>query len=320
MPRYVPEYLKTRMNAGAMTLAELIWIKPTVGAVIAFTDFEEDLEVDDVIYSATPGMQMKKTQSTITLSVDNSEGQGVIAGLLTASAIFSGKYEGAEFERAICDYAVIKGYEPGVPLDPVQNRAILMAGTLGRFTVTDLGFSVELRSKAQRLQQQVGDVISPQCRVRKLFDEQCKAPFNGTGTPNPDPDTGLIPDGIPSGGPWGYHVSGSVQSVPPGSELTFRSSVVDPYPLGWFRHGLLTWTTGDNIGMTVDVREDFMSGGVRMLALVSPEGLPPTVGWGFDLEAGCDRTHSACVRKFHNAKHFQGDPWIIGDTEFYKLP
>ena len=325
MPRYIPGYMYARLAAGAQTLAELIKIKPNPGPgeEIAFTDYEEDLTVDGTTYVARPGIKMQKSQSTMTLAVDNSEAQGVVTTPITTALLYAGAYDGAEFERAVCDYAVIKGYDNMAPIAG-QNRIVLMSGYLGRFVITDKGFTVELRSKAQLLQQNVGEVISSSCRVRRLFDERCKAPKSRLGRPNPDPITGQTPPGG-GAGPWGYIANGTVDALLIDglgrvNELMFRAAVVDGYPLGWFRHGTLLWTSGDNNGLEVDVREDLMFGGQRVICLVSPEGHPFQAGWGFTLEAGCDRTHSACVIKFQNAIHFQGDPWIMGDTEFYRLP
>lgn len=82
---------------------------------------------------------------------------------------------------------------------------------------------------------------------------------------------------------------------------------------GFFDFGVVTWLTGANAGLSMEVKS-FSAGQVT---LVLPMPFPiSTAGDSpsdtFKIVAGCDKAFATCRDKFHNVENFRGEPFIPG--------
>lgn len=326
MPRDIPSGLLSKIQSQVSTLTELIKIACADGSVFAFTRHSEDITIpfnsnnlrqfDGVTYKSRPGMNASRTTMNLSLGVDNSEAEGFFrSGVITLDMVLSRKFEAARFERAICDYENVS-----------LGRYIFQEGFVGRITIVDNAFRVELRGLMQALQQPTGTVLSRYCNVKDVADSRCKFPITTNGLASSF-------YGFP------YKVTGTV-TAPNQNPTVFDSSISTAIPGGgvsdpaklvaaakWFTRGKLVWTSGNNSGRSMEViAESYtLPGDNRRLTLLEPMGNAIQTGDTFELYAGCDRTLETCRTKFKasvtgfevgNAENFRGFPHIIGDKVY----
>jgi hypothetical protein len=146
---------------------------------------------------------------------------------------------------------------------------------------------------------------------------------------------------------WPYgidpRVAGGVGDAPnPGVQFTSRGAVgVTPSPNTWFNDGILTWESGLNVGVSMEVQlaipSDAVVGGTEFV-LHLPVGFPIDTGDKFRVYAGCSKLigvkpaalqptsvygtfegttltvtdPDGCFPKFNNAVNFRGEPFIPG--------
>lgn len=77
---------------------------------------------------------------------------------------------------------------------------------------------------------------------------------------------------------------------------------------GYFDYGLITFTSGLNIGLSMEVKN--YAPGVIVLQLPMPYAVAP--GDAYTMIAGCDRTLPTCRDRFANVVNFRGEPYLPG--------
>ena len=81
--------------------------------------------------------------------------------------------------------------------------------------------------------------------------------------------------------------------------------------------GALTFTSGDNDGVTIDIRDYVSSTGVITLHFWPVND--PQVGDTVSAVRGCDHVFATCRDTFANAANFRGEPDIPGSTAYFAL-
>lgn len=160
---------------------------------------------------------------------------------------------------------------------------ILPGASLGEVQIKNGEYSVEVRGLGQYLQQPVGGIALKRCDA-SLGDARCQVTLTG------------------------YTVSGAVTGV-----TNHQSFEVDTAPAA--SGGLLTWTGGDNSGLSMEVRN--LSGSDIVLFLPMPYDVQ--VGDTYDVYRGCDKNLSTCRDVFANVVNFRGFPSIVGQDELAKV-
>lgn len=84
---------------------------------------------------------------------------------------------------------------------------------------------------------------------------------------------------------------------------------------GYFDFGLVTWLTGLNAGLKMEVRS-YTTGQVQ-LQLPMPYQIQ--VGDTYNIAAGCDHTFPTCRDKFSNAVNFRGEPYLPGQDKVIQV-
>jgi uncharacterized phage protein (TIGR02218 family) len=196
-------------------------------------------------------------------------------GYITAPDLLAGKYDFAEVEIFIVNY-----------MDISQGRMLLRRGRLGEVTMQKDTFIAELRGLAESLQQTIGELYQPSCRAI-LGDSECKKVLTS------------------------FTFTGTVTTVSSG--LIFTSNALTQ-AAGYFTGGQITWTSGNNNGLKMEVKE-FANKQV-VLAQAMPYAIQ--VGNSFQIIAGCDKTHQTCISKFNNIINFRGEPFVPGTDAISK--
>jgi uncharacterized phage protein (TIGR02218 family) len=257
------------------TLAWLWKVTRTDGAVYGFTTHDRDLVIGGVTYSAESGFLASAAQSKLGASVDNLDIQGAISSsVITAADILAGIWDRAKVVVSVCNWA-----------DLTQGTMIVQTGTLGNLQAAGNGFTCEIRSLSQALQNTIGRVITRRCDAN-LGDTRCGvnlATYTVTGTATADSTDGM----------------------------TFTASDL-PANAG----GLLTWTSGANIGRAMEVKQ--ATGG--SITLVLPMAYNITSGDAYSVSAGCDKNLSTCRDTYSNAINFRGCPHIPGPDAVLAYP
>lgn len=240
------------------------------GLILGFTDHDLDLLVDGITYQASSGFTPSAIASSGALNVDNLDVEGMLdAGAMTEADLLAGIYDHAQIDIFEVNYQ-----------RPADGQLPLRTGWLGEVTLQDGRFLAEVRGLTQPLAQRIGELYNPSCRA-SLGDARCKvnmASHTKTGTL-----TGVT------------------------SRSVLRDTARNE-PAGTFNFGMLTFTSGQNTGTQMEVKE--YTPGLIVLAL--PLARPVSVGDAYTLAEGCDRSFATCVSRFNNAVNFRGEPHVPG--------
>jgi len=276
MSKTISVPLKTEFAKGSNARAWCWYFEQKGGAVFTVTTWARDLLIDGVIYKAKDGVNPMAIQSTADGAVSNSEITGALAEeFVTEEQIVGG----------IWDNCFVTVFEVNAR-DLSMGRLALVSGWLGEMSAGIATFKAELRSLAQALQQQIGDVYQPMCRDR-LGGPGCKFPIET------------------------LRVTSTLTAV--STRRTFTDSARGEAS-DWYGAGVFRVLTGAYAGMEMEVHA-FVAG-VYTLALPLP--FDPTVGMAYSVIPGCRKRHergglfpagiSDCKDKFDNVINFQGEP------------
>ena len=226
--------------------------------------------VDGHTYTAASGMSPSALTSQTGLSVDNLEFTGILsADAILESDLLAGLYDHAEITVFLVNYA-----------DPSMGILPLKTGWIGEVTLRGGQFVAEMRGITARIQQSVGDVYTSSCRAQ-LGDTRCTV--------------NLAP----------YTVTGTATSVE--ASYAFTDSARTEAN-SYFAAGLMTFTSGANAGLSMEIR-DYASGRFGLF-LPLPYAIQP--GDAYTAIAGCDKNFTTCVGTFNNAINFRGEPDVPG--------
>ncbi|MBX7220322.1 MAG: DUF2163 domain-containing protein [Blastocatellia bacterium] len=269
--------MQTHLAQSLTTLCQAWKVMAQDGTTIRVVSHTRNLTIDGELYTALP-IQPAQYEAKSGLAPDNTEVNAILASNIFSEADFlAGKWNFARVEFRVLNY-----------LNPSIGYAQRLVGYFGEITCRNGMFRAELRSLSQLLAQDTGQTTSPHCRVRVLGDSQCKANL-ATHTYNT-----------------------SVASVENRRIFTIGVTKADTY----FDYGLVTWTSGQNLGYSMEVKRSF---GNRIELMLPMSGLL-RVGDTLTIIAGCDRTRGTCRDKFSNAINFQGEPDLPGDRRVVHFP
>jgi len=84
---------------------------------------------------------------------------------------------------------------------------------------------------------------------------------------------------------------------------------------GYFDFGIVTWTGGNNNGLSMEVK----SYTVGQVVLQLPMPYAMQVGDTGSIVAGCDKSLQTCHDRFSNVVKFRGEPYMIGTDRFMQV-
>lgn len=239
-------------------------------SVFGFTSHDKDIVFDSVTYNASTGFTPSAVANNSELSVDNLDVEGVLdSNTITEQDLLAGLYDFAQIEVFMVNYE-----------DLTQGSLNLRTGWLGEVRFTRNRFFAEVRGLMQNLAQVIGDLYSPSCRVQ-LGSAKCGINLTS------------------------FTATGTVTTVT--SNQVFSDSSRNETN-GYFSLGKITFTSGNNNGLSMEVKE-FASG---KITLVFPMPYTVTISDTYSIHAGCDKSFDTCINRFSNATNFRGEPHIPG--------
>lgn len=243
------------------------------GTVYGFTDNVDDLLIGGVLYEAAAGYTPSAIQDKQDLSVSNLELQGLLnSDRITVQDLNAGLWDFAAIEVFQVDY-----------LAPTAGQVILSSGRIGEVSYGETTFTAEMRSQTQLLQQSIGDIYSPSCRAI-LGDARCKV------------NLPAITD------------TAAVTAVLGETAIQIDGAALGKAP-DWYGGGLATFTSGLNIGLSMEVK----SSAAGDIGLYLPMPFAVTAGDALTIAPGCrKRFQQDCIGKYSNAINFRGEPLVPG--------
>ncbi|MCO5129840.1 MAG: DUF2163 domain-containing protein [Xanthobacteraceae bacterium] len=282
--RQVPSALQAKLDSGVTTLARCWVLTRRDGVVQGFTEHDADIAIDGVICRAGTGFTASEAASRFDLSVADSEISGALAdAALTEADLAAGRYDAAQVQSWLVDWSA-----PSL-------RVLTARGVLGEVRREGVAFTAELRGLADLLAQESGRYYTAKCGA-DLGDARCRIDLT-----NP-----------------AYRGAGTVGAVTGASQFTAIG--LDGFVAAWFSAGRLTWTSGVNAGLAVEVKQHRVADGHAVLSLWQAMPEPIAAGDAFTVTAGCDKTLAACRDRFANAANFRGFPHIPGNDFIMSYP
>lgn len=274
MTKSISTALQIAQAAETSTFATCWRCERRDGQVFGFTDHDRVLTIDGLDYEASSGYTATAIRDTQTLAVDNLDVEGVFAsGQITEEDLLAGLWDYAEVRIFEVDWS-----------DLTKGIMRLRKGRIGAVTTGKLSFNAELRGLMQNLQQQVGRLYGPACDA-DLGDARC----------------GVDLDAL--------MVTGAVE-YRNDNRVIFDSSRTEAD--GWFDYGLLTWVTGNNAGLSMEVKRYLNVSG--LIELVLPMPYTVFAGDQYEIRPGCDKAFTTCVNKYSNGDRFRGFPHVPGPS------
>ena len=281
--RSIPAALQDKLDSGVTTLARCWLITRNDGLTQGFTEHDEDVPLGAVICRAGSGLSGSEAAQTLGLAVDGSEISGALSDdSLNEDDLAAGRYDAAAVELWLVDWS-----EPDL-------RVLLAKGSLGEVKREGSAFTAEVRGLTDRLAEDTGRLYTPTCAAA-LGDARCKIDLTDAA----------------------YRGSGTVAAV--SATSTFTASGLDAFDDGWFTGGKLTFTSGANAGLAVEVKSHRKDAAVTFdLWQAMPQ--PIAAGDAFTVTAGCDKRFATCHDKFNNVINFRGFPHIPGNDFVISYP
>lgn len=267
--RTVSAGLEAHIAGEATTLATLWKVTRRDAAVYGFTDHDADLTVGGVTYESSTGYSRSAARALLGAGPTNLDVQGLLdSAALTREDLVAGLWDYAVVEMFLVNWA-----------NTAQGTLQLTKGKLGKVSVGRHRFSAELNGLSKHLDQTIGRVYTPACDD-DLGGPRCQINLAS------------------------FTVGGTVSSVT--SRRVFGTALGQAS--GYFDGGMVTWLTGANAGLEMEVKT-FGSGA---FALQLPMPYTIQAGDTFNVSAGCDKTFATCVSKFANGINYQGFPSVPG--------
>lgn len=274
--------MKALLVNGMHRFASLWTIERKDGVIYRFTDHNATITKSGLTYTPLNGVLASARQKKEGNHPQNLEVIGVISDSSILHAdLAAGRFRGAKVTEMVVDWQYPEQGE-------FQKAVMWITDT----SFTNETWDAQVAGLANRLKRMFGDVVTKSCRWDEHGDADCGvnlADFTLTGTV-------------------------SVVQVP---RRGFTSSQ-NTKPDNWFMFGLLTWTSGLNNGLKMEVRGYLKQNGIFALQLEMPYDIAP--GDAFSVYAGCNRTFNNCKDKFNNVPNFGGRPDVPGTDKMIRTP
>jgi len=258
--------------------AFLLKITGKNGVIYGFTNHDKELTYDGTTYYPAPGLRHLETYYSNSAEVSSSTFQMAYVddGLVDEELVRLGVFDGAEYEiyRVAWD-------------DLAAGHYVHDKGTLAVSKWTEHTMKHETHGFERDLARNVGSLHTASC-IHVFGDQYGDDPHK---------------PGACTLSKASFTVSGEV-SVVDAQRIQF-TIVLTGEADDYFTNGTLTWTSGNNTGMSSPVKKHTV-GGSEIIDLALPTLLPIQAGDTFNVVAGCDKTFEQCRDKFSNTINFLG--------------
>lgn len=275
--RVLPSTLTDSLESGVTTLARCWVVRRTDGVRLGFTDHDNDLAFDGVVFRAGSGLTGSAVERATGMRADSQSISGALQSeAIDEEEITRGLYDSAEVQLWLVDWQ-----------NPAS-RVRLATGRIGEIRRSKTAFEAEILGLSEQLDQPAGRAYIRRCDLR-LGEPLC-----GVNTAQPL-----------------FRGTGTVSTLTGTSR--FVATGLSGYIATWFSEGSLTWTTGGNTGVVSEVKTHLNANGIATLDLWLAPPVEILPGDQFEVTAGCDKRCDTCRVKFNNLINFRGFPHMPGD-------
>jgi uncharacterized phage protein (TIGR02218 family) len=281
MPRTASTNLKSHLALKTTTTSYLWEITRKDAQVFRFTDHDVDISWGGNTYYAVNSAELSEIDQSAQLNPDNFDFAFILSDNdIAKDDVVAGLFDHADVKVHLINYE-----------STADDTTKIAKGKLGQVTMgEDNKATIEFRSLTQLLSQNIGRTYTHECDA-DLGDSRCGVTLSS------------------------YTATGSITGVTDNQNFSDSSrSEVDDY----FQYGLFTWTSGNNDGLTMEVKTFTSSGGI--FKLVSPMPFTVATGDTFSVYRGCDKTKSTCISVFDNVLNFRGFAEIPGWDQVNIVP
>ena len=279
--RATTQHLRDMLNAQVSTLATCWRLERIDGQVFRWTDHDESLTIDGEVYdgSWSGGFDKSAIESNLGLGPTDLEVVGFLGAGLKRIDVEAGRFDGAAIRIFMVDWT-----------QPSTGTIELRHGTLGEVVIADQHtYKVEIRGLAAPFTQTIGEVYSPECRAN-FCDKRCQLDINHY-----------------------THLRG-VATITDMRRFTLDAPLPEgSVPAGMFSFGIVTSTSGENAGLTREIKS--VTGTQVVLKFPFPVALKP--GDQLEVAPGCDQRKNTC-KAYGNFINFRGEPYVPGSTKIYQ--
>lgn len=280
MAKNISQQRRAALSSPLTTDNTLWFVKRRDGTVFGFTDSDVDITYNGVTYKALSGYTPSTLESTAGKDVANLD----VVSMLSDTQITE-----PDLRKGLWDFAEVEILSINRER-PDDGIIVLRYGWLGEVEISGDEFRAEVRGIMQALKQKQSSVYQPLCRAN-LGDDKCRVNLSAF------TDDGTVDSFI------GSSIS-----------LRFQSS----RPNTFFTGGKLTWTSGQNTGLSIEIRDNPEPG---LVVLAMPPVFTVENGDTFSIHAGCQkRAILDCKNKFDNIVNFRGEPYLPGSDKVLDYP
>lgn len=272
------------VETGVTTLCRCWSISRSDGTRFGFTDHDENLAFDGLVFKADTGLSALALQQSTGLSVDNTEAIGAVSDAsIREDDIQAGRFDGAEVQAWMVNWA------------DVSVRWLQFRGSIGEIRRGSGAFHAELRGLTEALNRPLGRIFQKPCTA-VLGDRGCGMDL----------------------GEQGFSQELEVETVD--ESRRFHWTDFDTFEPGWFARGRLLVLSGEAKGLWASIKRDTYEAPTRKIEVW--EAIRQTVRPGdrVRLEPGCDKRFETCRFKFNNLINFQGFPDIPSEDWVMSVP
>ena len=278
----IPTALKAQIDDG--NICTVFKVEANDGSIVYLTDHNLAITVEGNVYQPSAGVTRLKMKATNNAEVSNQEVAATILDL-PENELKSGKWDNAKIEVAMVGWK-----------NPSAGKLVVFKGAIGVIQWTDVGFRADIQNYLRNLQRNIGSNVTAQCRHQLYSTAEpgrigfCgvnKATFTTTGTIN-------------------YVLT---------QKLKFKLDTTSK-PDGWASAGFVRFTSGNNAGLSFEVKIHKVEGGAigESIELFIPTLGSVAVGDTIELSAGCDHLLETCKTKFNNTVNYGGFPHLQVDV------
>lgn len=272
--------MQAYITQNTVVLTTLILIERTDGLLLGFSSWDVPIFFNGQTYLPAIAMNPSGVKTNADLTTDQMD----IIGAIDSVYITEADIEGGRFDNAVVTVMKVN------PNDLSMNCIMELVGTIGQVQYGEQNFQADINSLGNVLSQQIGDIVTPTCRVKQLGDYQCKVNLAN------------------------YQTSATIATVIDRKTLTFASSK----PTAYYDYGMVRFASqgnggGNNYSINAEVKTSVLSGGVMTVTLQEYLPFSANVGDAVILEAGCDRRPITCRNKFNNLVNIHSEPYTPGN-------
>lgn len=273
--------LKAHYALGKTTLARCWKATLTNGTVVTATAHDRNIVFDSLTYLSTAAYTPSDVASGADMSPDNLELEGFLA---------SPHIVASDVQTGLWDYAAVEDFEVNYA-DLTMGRNLIRSGTLGEVSTGLAAFRAEMRGLMQAYSRRIVRLTQATCDA-DLGDARCGVDLVG-------------------GSPATFTVTGTIDLVTSNRQFTdaARTEALD-----WFTGGKITFTSGLNNGLSMEVKSSTAAGVIKLQELMP---FDIVVGDTYSMHAGCAKRYTEdCIGKFSNGVNFRGFPHLPGSRVY----